>query len=152
MYLRSALHGNLSLAAGLNADTSTRRCKSVHGSSAKKSLFWKLAAASTPVDLQDIHLFDLAFLIVDSDSRARFPRNAGGRKFSALVILPMKLGYIFRFNFWLSGYWRVCLKLVPSWSFIACPARVTHSYFDKGLPCLTASSTNMSSYASVECC
>ena len=61
-----------------HADTSTRRCKSVHGSSAKKSLFWKLAAASTPVLTSKeyaVGFFDLTLLIVDSLSRARFSRN-----------------------------------------------------------------------------
>ncbi|SQH77968.1 protein of unknown function [Shewanella benthica] len=42
------LHGYLSLAAGLYADASANRRKHFPVGSAKTSLFWKLAAASTP--------------------------------------------------------------------------------------------------------
>ncbi len=46
-YQRSLLKSNQLPAAGLYADTTARRCKYVHVSSAKTSMFWKLAAAST---------------------------------------------------------------------------------------------------------
>ncbi|WP_157608638.1 hypothetical protein [Shewanella violacea] len=39
----------LLLAAGFSADTSARRRKHFHVGSTKTSMFWKLAAVSTPV-------------------------------------------------------------------------------------------------------
>ena len=46
---RSHLHCCLLPAAGLCVDTSARRRKHIHVGSTKTSLFWKLAAVSTPV-------------------------------------------------------------------------------------------------------
>ena len=46
-FLISLLQSNPLPAAGLCADTAARRYKYVHVSSAKTSMFWKLAAAST---------------------------------------------------------------------------------------------------------